>query len=372
MIEDENKDFKSVQNLSFNHPLSKEEIEELKKVSLFLKDLRTIYFNEGIDFNSIEIIKNILEFYCSSDDKKIEKYIIRKNSSNEIKNILDMSYQNPDTWQVAYKSNDSSYKLVILPKYREMETFLNRVLMEAKKSEFSPIEQIMKVYDRLKLLEYDESASNDIANVALTKKATNMGYNIVFKEVLNKLGINAIVEKVGDETFQYVTLVYIEDNKYSLSGIYTFDPSSDSLAKDKYSTVGIRRIGYNFFLLTLKQLLSLKELEEISGVLSIFSHSDYKICEEKLDIYRLKHGNSSTLELKEAFDMDFENIYDEINKTYKVGVDKLLEIIKNVNKEAYYKGIENPYKLIENNYISREEELFIRPKDIEFDIDEDE
>ncbi len=361
MVEDE--DFSglaTIQNLSFNHPLSEGEIEELKKISLFLNNLRTIYFNEGIDFNSIEVIKHIVEFCCGRDDRLIEKYIVRRNSSSEVKNILDMNYQNPDTWQVAYKSTYNNYTLTTLPKYRKLEGFLNRIANDARKDTCSLVEQIMKVYDRVKLLEYDESSSSDLPTIAETKKTNSLGFNLIFKEVLSKLNVKSYVGAMNGNATSYITLLNIADSKYNLSGIYFFDPSSDSLPKEKYFNDGIRKLGYNFFLLTIKDICSLRSEDKLDGVLSIISVEDYQMALDKMQMFKIKSGNILVNNFFDSLNMSFEDIHHNLFNANRLNIDNMIEIVEKVHAKDYYGNInvDNIFDIIKENYESKRKELF--------------
>ena len=150
--------------------------------------------------------------------------------------------------------------------YDNMEKQMSEFIAYVKSKNLSPMEEIMLVYDRVKLLEpagSDNSLeSRDLPNVLKSGKAVCAGYTSLFNEYLSRLGYkNCAIECYVGETSHMYSMVEVNDDKYDIHGIYTFDPTLDSLDKDSQD----RTMSYAFFGRTIGEMKSLKEQRTSRG-----------------------------------------------------------------------------------------------------------
>ena len=150
-LSDEALKYVGVTNLDFRTHLSKDELLEVQNIMFSINTLIQITFKDGTFVSDIENVKHLLENSPMCDDRKIEKIILRRNTSDEVKQILMMPYDNPDTWNIAYDVHDDTYMITTLPNYRLMEEYIG-VVLSCIKDDMSPLEKIKEVYDFVKFL----------------------------------------------------------------------------------------------------------------------------------------------------------------------------------------------------------------------------
>ena len=338
-----------VQNLSIDHSLTIPEIEKCKDLIFSPNNLQQIYFKDKCDSKTIEVIKSLLAISDYIDDSKIEKYILIDLNQEEKEKILSDVYENPSTWQLPYELDDDRFALTDVPTYRTMNLFISKLLNK----ELSCIEQIMRIYDGIKIMDFESNDNHDLLTEIIMKKKTNSyGMNKLFSYILNVLGYSTFmgVTDKGD----FITLVDVKDEKYNVDGIYAFDPSMDNLSKEDYSKESVRRINYNFFGNNLDSLNRVTYGERPSGILAIVSIDDRDFSIEKIDNIR----DSRMLKEKErflnAFNMNYRELYDRIHSTKRIDVDTIISIV-----DVLYKDKKENYDyVLKENFLSRKKELF--------------
>lgn len=338
-----------VQNLSIDHSLTIPEIEKCKDLIFSPNNLQQIYFKDKCDSKTIEVIKSLLAISDYIDDSKIEKYILIDLNQEEKEKILSDVYENPSTWQLPYELDDDRFALTDIPTYRTMNLFISKLLNK----ELSCIEQIMRIYDGIKIMDFESNDNHDLLTEIIMKKKTNSyGMNKLFSYILNVLGYSTFmgVTDKGD----FITLVDVKDEKYNVDGIYAFDPSMDNLSKEDYSKESVRRINYNFFGNNLDSLNRVTYGERPSGILAIVSIDDRDFSIEKIDNIR----DSRMLKEKErflnAFNMNYRELYDRIHSTKRIDVDTIISIV-----DVLYKDKKENYDyVLKENFLSRKKELF--------------
>ena len=350
-----------VTNLDFRTSLSKDDLEEVKRLLFSMNTLMQVTFKDGVRVEDIENVKHLIELSPMCDDRKIEKMILKKNNPVEIKNLLAMSFVNPDTWHIAYDVKDENYMITTLPSYRVMEEYIN-IVLSCINDGMTPLEKIKEVYDFVKLLEYDSNGSCRLPDITNSRKTNSLGFNLMFKELLNRIGINSYVgEILRSGVLEYLTIIDIEDSKYELSGIYVFDPSSDSIPKEMYKSDAIRKVNYNFFCLTLNQIINTKEDDKLLGVLNLLNGDSLEYFSRKVDSKEKKN-------LEESFGFDYKKIFEKVKNTKKFKEDKLLEfLINTIHEEDFFGLSRNISDLLSNNYTLRKKELFKEEKEIVLD-----
>lgn len=351
-----------VTNLDFRTSLSKDDLEEVKRLLFSMNTLMQVTFKDGVKVEDIENVKHLIELSPMCDDRKIEKMILKKNNPVEIKKILSMPFVNPDTWHIAYDVKDETYMITTLPNYRVMEEYIN-IVLSCINDDMTILEKIKEIYDFVKLLEYDSNGSYRLPDITASRRTNSLGFNLIFKEILNRIGISSYVGEISrGGVLEYLTIIDIEDSKYELSGIYVFDPSSDSIPKEMYKSDAIRKVNYNFFGLTLNQITNTKEEDKLLGVLNLLNG-------DSLDYFSRKIDSKEKKNLEESFGYDYKKIFERVKNTKKFKEDKLLEfLISTIHKEDFLGLNRNISDLLSNNYILRKKELFKEEKAIELDM----
>ena len=348
-----------VQNLSIDHSLLSKEIEQYKDLIFSPNGLKQIYFKDSCDLKTILLIKNLLSISDYIDNFKVEKYILVNLSDEDYNTLLNESYEYPTTWKMPYEIEDDKMIIADIPKIRLIDTFVKK-----QKEDISSIEQVMKVYDTIKLFDYEEDADERYPEVIISKKTNSRGMNRLFSYTLKKLGFKSFVGRVKtEEDISYVTLVAINDKKYRLSGIYLFDPSMDTLSKEKYSKDDLRRINYNFFGLNLDIMNRLKYKDKLQGILSILALDDLDYANEKIEVCKDKKTIKENIKLLKEFNMTFDELFEEIKNTKQIDIDKILSI-----SDVLYTDKKEKYNdFLRENYNSRKEELFEKNTDEELE-----
>ena len=229
-------EFFDIQNLYFDHPLSVDELDELKQVLLGFNNLSQIYFKGTTDLKSIEKVKDLLLMSSTVMDDKIEKVITCDLSDEEYNKIVNTSFKNPETWSIAYYKDGNNYMVDTIPKVREFNSYIERIRTLVRKEKLSTLERVMRVYDIVKIIEYDENCKdNSLSRIVSTNKASNDGINKLFSYILDKINIPNYLGtmKNSDNESNLITAILIEDEKYNINGIFLFNPAFDSLDKKK-------------------------------------------------------------------------------------------------------------------------------------------
>ena len=351
-LDDETLKYVGVTHIDFKTHLSPKELVEVQDIIFSINTLIQITFKDGTEVSDIENIKHLIELSPICDDKKIEKLILRRNSVQDIKKILAMPYENPDTWHIAYEINKDNYTLTTLPNYRILEEYID-IVLSCVKQDMSPLEKIKEVYDFIKLLELDKDGSSHIPDIVKKRRTNNLGFSLLFSKILERLGIKSFIGKIErDGKTEYISIISIEDEKYDASGIYAFDPASDSLPKNVYKSDAIRKISYNFFGLRLEEMQNTKENDKLMGTLSLLVSDSFDFSKRKI-IPKEKE------KLESIFNITLDILFDRIKKTKKIKDEKLVELfLSTIHKEDFLGLNRNIEELLKNNYYLRKKEIF--------------
>jgi len=337
-----------ISNIFFTEPLSNNEISSIKEIFLSPNGLNQIYFQGNCNFKTIELIKYLLEISPSMNDGNIEKYILNTDKLN-MKELMNLSFSNPKTWYISYLNYDDVYKTTTIDRYRFLETNINGILDMTIKYD-SVLEKILCFYDFCKSIDFTDQGSVDLVSILENKKANNIGYCIVFSELLKRIGVsNYIGRAVVDNNDYYVVIALINDLKYKVDGIYLFDPLSDYIDKDEVEDLKLRMINYNFFALCLNDFTNNIFDDKLKGILSCLIH-DFEYDSEKI-----KFESKNDLEkFEKSFDQNFLNIHMLVSNTTPISDETKLSIIESVNES---KG-NNMQAIIDSNYYCRQKQIF--------------
>lgn len=144
--------------------------------------------------------------------------------------------------EINYQEQNSSIGVV---KLKELANNVYYIVDDLRKSNLSPIEKAMYVYDILKKKVYgrteDLRDERDVDRVLFSDKMVCSGYSNLFNAILNCLEIKS-VPIISDQIRHQRSMAYIKDPKYNLDGIYVFDPTWDRVK-------GYDDDNYDFFAL---------------------------------------------------------------------------------------------------------------------------
>lgn len=351
-----------VQNLSVDHSLIVSEIEQYKDLIFSPNNLHHIYFKDDCDIKTIELIKDLLSISEYVDDSRIDKYILLNLSSEEIDEILNSTFEFPDTWKLPYELVNQRFYLTDIPNFRSLKAFINKLTNKS----LSPLEQLMTVYDQIKLMDYQtENEVHQLPDIISKRKANSYEMNKLLSYILNYFGFKTFIVKTKSKSgVSYITLVEVTDSKYNINGMYLFDPSMDNLSKENYRKENIRRINYNFFGISLPQFKRLRYKEMLTGIMSMLSIDDSSYSNEKIETSKsVKLLKEKEMILKN-FRKNYQQLHQQLINTKSLDIEIILKIT-----EVLYPNNDSKYKdMLKENFEIRKEELFF--KDIDEELSE--
>ena len=176
----------------------------------------------------IDRIKNIDIVIKASNTEKVFNFISSLNE-NEVSNVY-INYQ--------FSSENASVK-----DYKNMISKLHDLVHTIKSLNLSELETVMVVYDIVKANEYkkksfdDPSLTRAVHNVVLGDGCVCAGFSNYFNYLLNELGIKSypvILDHNNRITRHQRSIMYVNDKKYGVEGIYMFDPTYDCKKNNNY------------------------------------------------------------------------------------------------------------------------------------------
>lgn len=325
-------------NIFFDEPIKKSDLDSLKEIFFSINNVTQIYFRNNIDTNSIELIKYLLEISPTMEDARVEKYITDIN--NNIDEIFTMSFFNPTTWFIKTIYDENS--LIRIDKYKEIKKHIKNILKNINK-DFSQIEKVLYVYDyckKIKLVKED----NSILNILKNNKASENDIIKIFDILLKELNIKSYVgESIVDGINKNITIIYIDDEKYNINGIYLFDIMSDYIDSDEKKE--IKTLNYNYFGMQLKEYSKTIFNDRLIGLLNLLSHDLEYDLEKIRDIPKI-----DITKLEKSFDKNYIDIHNIIENQKEIKDEIKLEII--------YKLNDKDNEIIKKNYYSRKHKIF--------------
>jgi len=348
-------------NLSFDHPLFSNEINDL--INLLSSGVRIgqIYFKDDIDMDSIEKVKLLLEGLPNIEDEKIEKYIMKSITEDEKKQLDRMTFQNIDTWNIAYSIENNRFSVTSLSKYRLIDEWFDNTIKNMPDN-LSQLEKICFIYDKVKLFEFDDNVKyGRLPEIISSGSANSYGYNLIFKELLSMCKVPSIIESYEiDGEKNFITIAEIDDTKYNVNGIYLFDASMDTISKDQYRHGLARRMNYNFFSITTNKLANLNGQVIPHGLLKSLMSNDELEYKHYLNRYNRKYGDVGITQMKSVFKSDMDDIFFKTSSSKEIPDEIIFEIFSNRVDSFTRKKEERETikKTLISNYMDREDELF--------------
>ncbi len=332
--------------------------------------------------------EDMLKYIKNNPCLENKKIIINENLDLDNENIsyIYSLFKEFDNVFVGTDGNDNPVKL---NDFIKTKNIIDSMLQRIKKFNFSPMEQIMYVYDLVRDRVYtkeeddeDYSISRDLTNILLSDKIVCVGYAHLFDVLLKKLGFKTMLYKIYNfqaRVGHARNIAYIKDDKYGIEGVYYFDTTWDSKKTDN-----IHLYSYKYFAKTKTAIEEYQSKDHVDGTLPEIYEDfffefitklknvdlDIKDSDKIDDINKISRliDNKTLIDktifspyyslLPEQIKMDFnkENIirdlerYDELFNS-PITADTLLKILYEVRKNEYY---ENPlsYPFDINNFFS--------------------
>lgn len=242
-------------------------IDEDEKSRVFCNKLINMDDNElKRMLNDIEYIHISGSYYDINDFIKNNKELLNKKivinktvgySEEEIKELEDSF----DTTENIYVISEGNKDAISFNDYKKTNDIIEKISKRIKQYDFSPLEQLLYLYDIVRDKVYrvePEGESNilsrDLTKVLLGEYRVCSGFANIFNAVAERLGFRTKVIIINDRNSEYAharNLVYINDKKYKLDGLYHFDTTGDC----KRENMGNSHFSsYRYFAKTKKQI----------------------------------------------------------------------------------------------------------------------
>lgn len=341
-------------------------LDNVEYVKLVLDDVNVIDF-----INNNPIIQN---------KKIVIPEFIKITDYNKVKELLTIYDKYKDNIYVKMTNNQGYVSLT------ECFNTINKIKEQANsilKLGLSVMETIMYTYDQVRNRVYNaenkgdlKSKSRDLSSVLSSDKIVCTGYSNIFSALLSYMGINCLSAELSHkheakESGHERNIIYVQDEKYDIDGVYYFDTTWDSKMETETNEFLNR---YRFFAKTRKQMIEFENDSYIYDQCPYYSDdmvSDIKtvLDEGSLIDFYMKYAKSlnymSTLvegekiittdciftHLSDYKKLDKENILsrlsnieDKFNKP--ISAETFIKLLNNVRKIEYYQNSElYPYTL---------------------------
>ena len=336
------------------------------------------YILDSVEYIKFDFKKHNIMDYINSNPKIISKKIVLNEilEITDFNRLMELIYEYKDIKDKVYVTLvDNSNYVSLNDCYKTMNAIKIQA-DEIKSLNLSPMETIMYVYDivRNRVYEHEEEGdslfkSRDLTEVMFGDKIVCAGYVSIFHALLSYLGIDSGVVRLIDKndesgrTGHTRNIVYVQDPKYNIDGVYYFDPTWDSKRKGEGNEYLYR---YNFFAQTRNQVDSDERFHYQDITFSDYSTDIYDKVERIIksgNYYELadyfKSMNHMSFIVKEGllikamdiipssptygcFDSNellekFKNISSKFNK--ELSAETMIELLNNVRK---IQNIQNP------------------------------
>lgn len=259
-----------------------EELEKDTTIYISPYDSKIVdYLNHNEELQNKKIV--FLGKYSVSDNDNLQDFL------KKFKKYEDRVY-------VDLEGNEEPVLLVTACRTTEK---INEMAEHIKKLDLSPMEQVMYAYDMVRSRIYKKegkkqnpSTSRDLSKVLFGDRIVCAGYSQVFMAIIKKLGMNSNyidmmpTKEKNNGNGHERNIVYINDPKYGIDGVYYFDTTWDR-KREPYDKDYLYK--YRFFGLNQRE-------EDASELISkhekSFTYKDLDIekIKENLKIYFNAHG----------------------------------------------------------------------------------
>lgn len=223
-----------------------------------------------------EFMNNDFNLYICGSKEDVAKYIKDNNLGSLNKNLIinitneEIDMDSKDTILYLMQELDGIDNLSIiadgnvvptsLKNYYDTIISINNIIDEINSLDFSPLEKLMYLYDKVRDRYYikedeneDSRISRDLTSITLGDKIVCEGYSNIFDTIADKLGFRCrpvILDKLNKNSGHARNVVLVDDKKYNVKGFLYFDPTWDCKKKedeshfDRYEFFGM---SYNEF-----------------------------------------------------------------------------------------------------------------------------
>ena len=219
------------------------DLETFKEYKIFLSK----HINKKDDFYK-KLIENIEYIKIVGDFKKVKKYIeknpVLKNKKIILDDVFDLEYDT-DYITKLFKNYDNIYVEILgndlpitLEELNKTQTIIRNIVNEIKQYNFSPIEQIMYLYDKVRERKYVKEGKNDsytesrdLTKVLTGDKIVCVGYANIIDAVIRMLNFSTFMNYIkhkNKDVGHVLNAIYVKDEKYDINGIFYFDVTWDS------------------------------------------------------------------------------------------------------------------------------------------------
>lgn len=316
-------DLKTTKRISINGDLSDEEIKNFS----YLKEGSTLSFNslfDNLDTDSYRKAKSIIEKADALDKNITFIFNVDRRSKLEESGLLELQ---PYNVGIVFSNDGHDYSM---EEYKEEEAKLNALVADIKKSNMSPFERYIAVYNIVKNYKpYKESDNREesryLRYILNNEYMVCVGFSTLFIELLDKVGILAkeygtdvdISYKDGFTQEEKITelaghrrvVVNLDDDKYDIHGLYLSDPTWDNDSKEDY---------YNHLIMTFDSMQESNLMFILKDEDLIFDVQNFSDFVEKTNILIKKRIKQSYEEkpINKILDA-YNSVYNEIVTTFK-------------------------------------------------------
>lgn len=255
-------------------------LSSILKQNRVLPDKYILNLLKSINYDIDKIIDNIGYVIFNFDLEFIKKYIDNSPLFNNYKILINndieysVQYINriesifQDRVNLLYFKLEDNEEIVSFKDFKDTILIISNIVDEVKRYNLSPFEQVMYVYDYVRKKEYSKeeqtdsyNESRDLTKVLLGDKIVCVGYSNIFNRILSLLDMKCMPYflKKNEKKGHQRSVVYINDPKYGIDGVYYFDPTWNSKNKNNNYL-----LSYKFFARTKEEIDKYKNFEDIT------------------------------------------------------------------------------------------------------------
>lgn len=298
--------------------------------------------------------------------KYLNKKIILDNTKISLENykkiLEEYSREELDKANITFYYQENNNSITASELYKT-SALVSEIANKIKEANLSNIESIMYAYDILKkrLYKLDEEnyyKSSDVSSVLTGDSIVCAGYSNVFNAILKCLNIKA-APLISKEAKHQRSIIYVQDEKYNIDGVYVFDPTWDR-RKNKEDKEYINR--YNYFAIPLS-VSNETAKDELYKALTI-EPCDYLESRSKLDIEEMRQSNI----INDAIAFIDDSLLTIIADEYAYGLtDNIIKIYTNIKAKYDTRHLreEKFLKILYNTRVAEYKDRIIKEVDIE-------
>jgi len=201
--------------------------------------------------SDLDILDNCVSISINCDElssKYVDKNKILQDMELHLNGKYEINHENLDYVTTTFGKHKNTLLIIdgnkddiTLSEYEKTVKVIDDIVSKIKKYDLSPLEQVMYAYDLVRDRVYtfedkDQSytTSRDLTSVLFGDKIVCVGYANIFEKVLNGLEIkNMMVElhRKNSNHGHMRNVIYLQDKKYNIDGVFYCDPTWDSKKK---------------------------------------------------------------------------------------------------------------------------------------------